>query len=555
MEISASDLIKCRNCWHYEKGRCKQKGRKTLIDSSCEDFHQHLEFVPESDLEEMEKIRYSYLDHLSGRVKDWDGASEMLANYIQSKRHIYTTKDDLKSEMWIYKDGIYIPQGKSEIKQLLRELLKDNFSNYVYNLVIAKIEPDTFIETDKFFKMSYPGEIPVLNGILNIKTRELSDYNPEKIYFNKMPINYNPEATCPKIDKFLSEVLKNEDDKKIFYELIGFGLIDDYKFEKAFMFHGYGRNGKGKSIELIKRMFGIENCCSVPLVALKADDFSISELFGKRFNLAGDIGNQDLKETNMFKSLTGRDLVSAKRKFLNSLHFQNYAKFVFACNELPMVYDLSKGFWDRWILLDFPYTFVTQQEYDKSEDKTFLKIRDDDIIDKITIPEELSGLLNKALDSLDNLEEKKGFSTTLGSEDIKSIWIRKSNSAIAFCWDNVEDAYDGRISKKEFRKKYVEYCKKHKITPKSDFIVKKVLQENYGVGEVQGEYNYELQTKTNFWEGIGWKSLGLLPKLHSIEQPPSLSIDTKMPSSPSSDFVLKDLINNQEAIPIEKLEK
>jgi len=551
-EMSSSELQKCRNCWYYEKGRCKHKGRKTLIDSSCEDFHQHIELTPESDSGEMEKIRNHYLDYICRKNKEWDAASEMLARYIQSKRHIYTTKDDLKNEMWIYKDGIYIPQGKSEIKQLLREVLKDNYNSYIYNLVIAKIEPDTFINSDVFFKMSYPNEIPVLNGILNIKTKELSDYNPEKIYFNKMPVKYNPNLDCPKIDSFLSDILKSPDDKQIFYELVGFGLLDEYKFEKSFMFHGDGRNGKGKSIELIKRLFGIENCCSVPLVALKADDFSIAELFGKRFNLAGDIGNQDLKETNMFKSLTGRDLISAKRKFLNNLHFQNNAKFVFACNELPMVYDLSKGFWDRWVLLDFPYTFITQEEYNKSIDKINLKIRDDGIIDKISTPEELSGLLNEALNALDNIKKQKRFSTTMGSEDIKFIWIRKSNSAIAFCWDNIEDDYNGRISKKEFRKRYVEYCRTHKIVPKSDFIIKKVLQENFGVSEIKGQYFEEIHAvRDDSWEGIKWKEVTFTNKnmvtnrtnsqIDPYRRGSNLPIEVKKPVSPvvQNNFIYK----------------
>jgi hypothetical protein len=49
------------------------------------------------------------------------------------------------------------------------------------------------------------------------------------------------------------------------------------------------------------------------LASLRADGFSISELFRNLFNLAGDIGNQDLKDTSMFKSLTGRDLVNGKK--------------------------------------------------------------------------------------------------------------------------------------------------------------------------------------------------------------------------------------------------
>jgi len=462
--------------------------------------------ITEFTEDEFKKVREQYLLHLSGREKDWSNASEILAKFILKKMHIYTTKDDTKSEMWIYKEGIYVPQGKSEVREMLRKILEEHYSTFIANMVLSKIETDTSIEADKFFVISYPGEVPVANGILNIRTLELLPYNPKKIFFSKMPVTFDTTKTCPMIDKFLREVLAKEEDINIFYELAGFALLDDYRYEKAFMLHGDGRNGKGKSIELLKRLFGVESCCSLQLSALKSEDFDVSELFGKRLNLAGDIGNQDLKETNMFKSLTGRDLVSAKRKFLKNIHFQNNAKFVFACNELPMVYDLTKGFWDRWILLDFPYTFVTQEDYDKAEDKSKLKIRDNDIIEKITIPDELSGFLNQALIGLNRLLENKRFSNTRGSEEVKSTWIRKSNSFIAFCWDMIRDEYDGRISKKQLRKKYAEYCKEHKIPPKSEFVVKKVLQESYGAIEIRDQERMgDSVIRNDLWEGITWK--------------------------------------------------
>lgn len=462
--------------------------------------------ITEFTEDEYKKVREQYLLHLSGREKDWSNASEILAKFILKKMHIYTTKDDTKSEMWIYKEGIYVPQGKSEVKEMLRKILEEHYSTFISNMVLAKIETDTSIEADKFFVISYPGEVPVANGILNIGTLELLPYNPKKIFFSKMPVIFDTSKTCPMIDKFLREVLSKEEDINIFYELAGFALLDDYRYEKAFMLHGDGRNGKGKTIELLKRLFGIDSCCSIPLSSLKTEDFDVSELFGKRLNLAGDIGSTDLKETSMFKSLTGRDLVSAKRKFLKNIHFQNNAKFVFACNELPMVYDLTKGFWDRWILLDFPYTFVTQEDYDKAEDKSKLKIRDNDIIDKISTPDELSGLLNQALLGLNRLLENKKFSNTRGSEEVKSTWIRKSNSFIAFCWDLIRDEYDGRISKKSLRKKYAEYCKEHKIPPKSEFVVKKVLQESYGAIEIKDQERIgDAVIRNDFWEGITWK--------------------------------------------------
>ena len=473
---------------------------------------KYFEKLKVDKMQESKGIKLQFLEIISDEERTspdkWGAASELLSEYTLSKLWLYTTKDDIKTETWVYKDGIYIPNGKSEIKVFLRDVLESYYSQYIYGLVLAKIETDTFIDADKFFKTKYPNEVCLLNGILNIRTLELKPYNPEKIFFNKMPVTFDLSKQCPSIDKFIYDILPERKDVETMYELCGFGLIDEYKFEKAFMFHGGGRNGKGKLISLFKRFFGIENCAAVHLCALKEDNFSLSELFGKRMNLAGDIGHQDLKETNMFKSLTGRDLISAKRKFLRDLHFQNYAKFVFACNALPMVFDLNRGFWDRWVLIDFPYTFVTKEEYEKAndEDKKTMKLRDEDILERISTQDEMSGLLNQALIGLTRLEDKGDFSKSENSEDLKKRWIRKSNSFVAFCWDNIEDSYDSRISKRMLRKKYAEYCKLHKAMPKSDFVIKKVLQEEYGAGEVKGqEYAGDLTMRNDFWEGIKFK--------------------------------------------------
>jgi len=450
---------------------------------------------------EKEDIKSEFLSYI--KDKNISSATEVLVEYIEKNNYIYTTKNDNKSEMWFYRDGIYVPEGKSEVKIIMRDILDKWFNIYYYNQVVSKIEADTSIDANIFFSNLYVDEIPVQNGILNIFTKELKSFDPEKIFFNKLPVEYNLDADCPQIDKFLSEVLSHESDKEVFYEMGGFCLYKEYKFEKAFMLVGDGRNGKDKSLELIKRTIGIDNCCSVPLSSLVPDSFIISEFFGKMANIAGEIGNNDLKDTSMFKALTGRSLVSGQRKFLNSLSFVNYSKFIFACNDLPFAYDNSRGFWDRWILIEYPFTFVSKKELNENKDNKFFKLRDEGIIDKITQPKELSGLLNKFLDGLNNLILNKNFSSTRGTDEIKNIWVRKSNSVMAFCVDLIEENYDKYILKKDFRKRYVNYCKEHKIKPKSDYVIKRTLNEMFGasessVADENHKYNY-------VWDGIKWK--------------------------------------------------
>jgi P4 family phage/plasmid primase-like protien len=470
--------------------------------------------------DELEVSRRKYIDNLKDKNRDEkkdlrenflylikekkiNEATELLVSWIKDNNYIYTTRDDVKSEMWIYEQGIYVPQGKTRVKEILRDLLEIWYSAFYYNLIMNKLEPDTAIDQDKFFNQNYVDEIPVKNGILNLKTRELKSFSPEKVFFNKLPVEYDSRSECPQIEKFVSEVLSSSDDKDVFYEMGGFCLWKEYKFEKAFMLVGNGRNGKDKTLELIKRLLGVENCCSVPLASIVPESFIISEFHNKMANLAGEINNQDLKDASAFKGLTGRSLQSAPRKFLKPITFVNHAKFIFACNELPMVYENNKGFWDRWLVLEFPYTFVTKKELDMAIEKNNLKLRDEGIIEKITTPQEMSGLLNKFLEGLDRIMEFRNFSCTIGSDEIKKLWIRKSNSVMAFCLDNVEECYDGFISKKNFRKRYTDFCKSHKVSSKSDFVIKRTLEEMFGASEGNEQI---LDRWDKVWVCIKWKN-------------------------------------------------
>jgi P4 family phage/plasmid primase-like protien len=502
---------------HYSKFKRTHDGY--LIKDTPENAIEYMRVLPENsdrfvneandkirqekeDKESQIDIKFQYLD--LARDRKWDDATELLVEYILSINNIYTTKEDIKSESWVYKDGIYIPQGKSQVREDLRKILGRHYSDWIFGKVMAKIEPDTFIDSNKFFNINYVNEVPVQNGILNVLTRELKPFDRAKVFFNKLPITYNPVATCPAIEKHLKDTLKVPEDINVMYEIIGFLLYKDYFLEKMIMLIGDGRNGKGKTIDLIRRFLGVENCASVPLAALIEDNFRVSELFSKMANLAGDLSNTSLKDTGMLKQTTGRDLIGANRKFMTDIKFINYAKHIFACNELPKVYDMSKGFWSRWIVLEFPFEFVHESEFNAIEEnkRTMKKVLDPYHIDKISSENELSGLLNKALDGLERIRKNKTFSYSKGTDEIKKFWIRKSDSFVAFCFDNIEEDSEKEMSKADLRKAYHKYCSEHKLKGCSDKAMLVTLQEMFGV--IDNKVYHDGIT-TYIWQGIRFK--------------------------------------------------
>jgi putative DNA primase/helicase len=428
-------------------------------------------------------------------------ATEKITEAFKKNNHIYTTRDDEHSEIWIYKEGIYIPQGKTYIKEFSREILGEAYTTNFCNQIIAKIEADTYIDQEELFNQVFEDEICCENGIINLKTRKLSEFDPKKIFFTKIPVTYNAKAVCPSIETHFKTVLKNETDSEVMFELFGFLLYKNYFLEKAAMFIGDGRNGKGKTIDLMKRFVGVDNCASVPLQDFEKDHFAAGELFNKLANLPGDLDDKALSHTGMFKTLTGRDLISAPRKFLTRVKFVNFAKMVFACNKLPRTKDTTTAFWNRWVLFEFPYTFLNEKEINElsEKDKKNVKLKDPNIIEKLSTPEELSGLLNRSLDGLQRLFKGKDFSHSQGVKEIKDLWIRKSDSFLAYCLDYIEEDDEVRIEKKNLRLAYAKYCKLHKIKPVSDKVMRETLYENFAVSEdraADGLY---------YWEGIRFK--------------------------------------------------
>ena len=405
-------------------------------------------------------------------------ATEILCRYINNLEKIYSLRDDKKEELWIYKDGVYVPEGKSYIKEICRDFLDFAFTERFCNEVISKISVDNLINHEDFFNNVYLDEIPVLNGILNLRTKELSSFTPEKIFFSKINAEYDVDKDCPKLKRFFHEILQEEDFPAM-QELFGFCLWKENFTETSFLFRAGGSNGKSKTIEIIKEFLNPANCVSVPLSQLEdGGSFKIIELHHKLVNVAGELSKSALQETDIFKSLTGRDTVTADRKFLRPISFVNYAKMIFNCNDRPPTYDLSDGFFRRWIVFHFKKKFVSKEKFETipENERKNIGIKDPDIVQKLCDPDEFSGLLNWALQGLHRLLDNKEFSNTKSTEDTREEWLKDSNNFVVFFEKNMNLSRGHLVSKDDLRTAYTEFCSVNGLDAVSDKAILWYLQ-------------------------------------------------------------------------------
>ena len=71
--------------------------------------------------------------------------------------------------------------------------------------------------------------------MLDIRSFKITPHNPDILNTIRIPLTYDPNAKCPKIEKFFREVLKGKD-ITIIQELFGYVLIPDYRilYDKEF---------------------------------------------------------------------------------------------------------------------------------------------------------------------------------------------------------------------------------------------------------------------------------------------------------------------------------
>lgn len=142
-------------------------------------------------------------------------AVQELVDHLIKRFYIKTLRDDKYSETYIYLDGIYVPQGKTYIKEYLIVFFKETYSMSIFNMLIAKIEPLTYVDSKEFFKVTNPEYIPLKNGLFHLRWKQLYPFTPDFIFFQKLDFDYNKDADCPRIKSFLQNIVKRKRIKNI----------------------------------------------------------------------------------------------------------------------------------------------------------------------------------------------------------------------------------------------------------------------------------------------------------------------------------------------------
>lgn len=270
----------------------------------------------------------------------------------------------------------------------------------------------------------------------------------EDLITQLVPVDYDPDATCPRWIAFLTRMLPDPEVRKLVQIAFALGLVG-VTVQKLFFHYGSGANGKSVAMEVICRLLGSAS------VTLPATSFigesntggsaspDIARLYGRRFLRVKELPQgEDLKE-NLVKEVTGGEAITARD--LHQGYFDFDPKFTshMSGNGYPRITGMDNGIWRRMCVIHWPVQLSPEEQRDF-----------DDVMAEFE--PEFPGILNWLIEGMRVFLEE-GLVIPDAVARATQDYRDEMDPTAAFCAACVRPSPGAKIAAKEFYHAYVNY--------------------------------------------------------------------------------------------------
>lgn len=367
-----------------------------------------------------------------------------VTDQIMIEKQFITMRDTM--DIYSFNGKIWINSGETYIMQMAETMLK-SCNKSIASEIVEKIKRKTIADRSIFNHEHKT--ISLDNCAIDPVTRKTTALAPDQWHIVQIPVIYDPAATCPVIDKFINESMREY--SNLFYEILAFCLMDSYKYKKFFIFVGERDTGKTTAINVMRQFLGVNNITEMTLQHIADNRFSIANLYGKLANICDDLPAIGVNDIGRIKELTGNSPVNAEMKFKQAgLSFINRAKLIFSCNKIPKTAHADDAFYSRVIIIPF---------------ENQVSAPDPELIDRMTTPAELSGLLNRVIDYYNHLIKRHHFGYDKTTDEVIYMYSLGSlDSVTRYVNDCIESDMLSTIARDDLYEDYLAYCKINRLT-------------------------------------------------------------------------------------------
>jgi putative DNA primase/helicase len=205
----------------------------------------------------------------------------------------------------------------------------------------------------------------VINGTLNLETGELMEHDPEMRITKLAPVNWNPDARSALWEEFLAKATIGQDGLAEFLQrAVGYTLTGKTLDDVFFVVKGNAGTGKTTFTGSIRNMMGdYATTMRSEVITDKLGGGSsghqeeIAVLAGRRLILSSETNASDSIKEGLVKGLTGKEEITASRKYGHQMTFNPQFKLWLAANDMPKMRSDDTGMWRRIHKLTFEHKF------------------------------------------------------------------------------------------------------------------------------------------------------------------------------------------------------
>src|SRR5207237_1422495 len=159
-------------------------------------------------------------DHKQGRWLIWN---KKLGRWLEDKQHNVRMLMAKIARLRL-RSAVRLPQGQEErVKQIRWALSSENRNRIDASLELAKSIPP--ISDDGENWDSNPWLLSVDNGVVDLRTGKLREERPEDRITLRSPIKFDPEAKCPRFERFMLEIFNGDSEFVSFLQrAVGYSL-------------------------------------------------------------------------------------------------------------------------------------------------------------------------------------------------------------------------------------------------------------------------------------------------------------------------------------------
>jgi phage/plasmid-associated DNA primase len=194
--------------------------------------------------------------------------------------------------LWVFRDGVYVDDDTQGVRRAVVTLCGQRYRGSHLTNVLQVLKA-THTRVTLPSGSAHPDDryLNLPNGLLDWRTGTLLPHDPDVPSVHRIPVAWDPTATCSMTDRFLRELFGQDDEMIAFVEeIVGAMLYSGHPFhQRAVMLLGEGKNGKGSFMAWARLLVGDSNVSEVKPQALDVSRFASAQLYGKLANLAGDV--------------------------------------------------------------------------------------------------------------------------------------------------------------------------------------------------------------------------------------------------------------------------